>query len=68
VMTPTDENECRQMLYTGFKLDQPAAVRYPRGTGQGVEIQKEMTEIPIGRGEIRRQGKGIAILPQGDGE
>ncbi len=65
VMTPADENECRQMLYTGFKLDQPAAVRYPRGTGPGVEIQKEMTEIPIGRGEIRRQGKGIAILAFG---
>lgn len=65
IMAPSDENECRQMLYTGFKLDQPAAVRYPRGTGPGVQIQEEMTVIPVGKAEYRRQGKGIAILAYG---
>ena len=65
IMTPADENECRQMLYTGFKLDQPAAVRYPRGTGPGVEVDKEMTALPIGKAEIRRKGKGLAILAFG---
>jgi 1-deoxy-D-xylulose-5-phosphate synthase len=65
VMTPADENECRQMLYTGFQLDQPASVRYPRGSGPGVEIQNVMTAIPIGKAEIRREGKGIAILAFG---
>ncbi len=67
LMAPANENECRQMLYTGFQLDQPAAVRYPRGTGPGVEVQKEMTALPIGKAEIRRKGKGkdIAILAFG---
>ncbi len=65
IMAPADENECRQMLYTGFQLDQPAAVRYPRGTGPGVEIQKEMTSIPIGKAEITREGNRIAILAFG---
>ena len=65
IMAPADENECRQMLYTGFLLDQPAAVRYPRGTGMGVEVQKEMTALPVGKAELRRQGKGIAILSFG---
>ncbi|MCZ6805131.1 MAG: 1-deoxy-D-xylulose-5-phosphate synthase [Proteobacteria bacterium] len=65
LMAPADENECRQMLYTGFQLDQPAAVRYPRGTGPGVEVQKEMTALPIGKAEIRRKGKDIAILAFG---
>jgi len=65
IMAPADENECRQMLYTGFMLDQPAAVRYPRGTGMGVEIQKDMTALPVGRAEVRRKGKGIAILAFG---
>jgi 1-deoxy-D-xylulose-5-phosphate synthase len=65
IMAPADENECRQMLYTGFKLDQPAAVRYPRGTGPGVEVEKEMTALPIGKAEIRRKGKGLAILAFG---
>lgn len=65
VMAPSDENECRQMLYTAFKLDTPTAVRYPRGTGPGAEIQKEMTELPIGRGIVRRQGEKIALLAFG---
>ena len=66
VMTPSDENECRQMLYTAYQMNSPVAVRYPRGTGPGVAVQKEMTALPVGRGEVRRQGKGgIAILAFG---
>jgi 1-deoxy-D-xylulose-5-phosphate synthase len=66
VMTPADENECRQMLYTGFQYNQgPTAVRYPRGQGPGVEIEKTMTEIPIGKAEIRRNGEKVAILAFG---
>jgi len=65
LMAPSDENECRQMLYTGFKLNQPAAVRYPRGIGPGVKVQKEMTQLPIGKAEIRHKGKDIAILAFG---
>lgn len=65
VMAPADENECRQMLYTAFKLDTPSAVRYPRGAGAGVPVQKEMHALPIGRGEIRRQGEKIALLAFG---
>ncbi|MXS82875.1 1-deoxy-D-xylulose-5-phosphate synthase [Nitrosomonas oligotropha] len=65
VMAPADENECRQMLYTAFKLDTPSAVRYPRGTGPGVKVQKDMQSLPIGRGEIRRQGEKIALLAFG---
>ncbi|MBI4006086.1 MAG: 1-deoxy-D-xylulose-5-phosphate synthase [Gammaproteobacteria bacterium] len=65
VMVPADENECRQMLYTGFMLDQPAAVRYPRGSGPGMEVQKEMTALPIAKAQLRRKGKRIAILSFG---
>ena len=54
VMTPSDENECRQMLYTASMLGSPAAVRYPRGTGPGVAIDPEMHALPVGRGEVRR--------------
>ena len=62
VMTPSDENETRQMLYTGFIHKGPAAVRYPRGTGPGTTIEKDMTALPIGKGLIRREGSQIAIL------
>ncbi|MGV3628440.1 MAG: 1-deoxy-D-xylulose-5-phosphate synthase [Betaproteobacteria bacterium] len=66
VMTPSDENECRQMLYTAYQMNSPVAVRYPRGTGPGVAVQKEMTALPVGRGVVRRQGKGgVAILAFG---
>jgi 1-deoxy-D-xylulose-5-phosphate synthase len=65
IMAPADENECRQMLYTGFMLDRPAAVRYPRGTGPGVEVQQEMTALPVGKGVVVRRGRGIAILAFG---
>ncbi|MEL0083733.1 MAG: transketolase C-terminal domain-containing protein, partial [Gammaproteobacteria bacterium] len=62
VMAPADENETRQMLYTGFCHDGPAAVRYPRGSGPGVEINPAMTPLPIGIAERRRSGKRVAIL------
>jgi 1-deoxy-D-xylulose-5-phosphate synthase len=65
VMAPSDENECRQMLYTAFSVDSPTAVRYPRGAGPGAEVQKQMTALAIGRGEVRREGKRIAILAFG---
>jgi 1-deoxy-D-xylulose-5-phosphate synthase len=65
VMTPADENECRQMLYTGFLLDSPAAVRYPRGAGMGVPIEAEMRALPIGKAEVRREGRRVAILAFG---
>lgn len=65
IMAPSDENECRQMLYTGYKLDTPAAVRYPRGSGPGVAIQTLMEEIEIGKGIVVRKGTDIAILAFG---
>ena len=65
VMAPADENECRAMLYTALTLDTPSAVRYPRGTGPGVAIDEEMSALPIGRGQVRREGKKIAILSFG---
>ena len=65
VMAPADENECRQMLYTAFTIEGPAAVRYPRGTGPGVEVSQAMKALPVGRGEIRREGKKVAILAFG---
>src|SRR5678816_3748280 len=66
VMAASDENECRQMLFTAFKHDGPAAVRYPRGVGPGVAIEQTLSELPIGRGELRRSsnaasGRRIAI-------
>jgi 1-deoxy-D-xylulose-5-phosphate synthase len=65
LMTPADENETRQMLYTGFLLDGPAAVRYPRGTGPGVAVERELEALPIGKAQVRRRGKGIAFLAFG---
>jgi len=62
VMVPSDENECRQMLYTALELNTPAAVRYPRGSGPGVAVKKEMHALAIGKGEIRRSGKKLALL------
>jgi 1-deoxy-D-xylulose-5-phosphate synthase len=64
-MTPSDENECRQMLYTGFVHDGPAAVRYPRGGGPGVPVVQEMTALPIGRAEVKREGRRVALLAFG---
>lgn len=65
VMAPSDENECRQMLYTAFHLDQPVAVRYPRGCGTGVAVSAGMSALPVGRGEIKRRGERVAILAFG---
>lgn len=65
LFTPADENECRQMLYTAFSLDSPTAVRYPRGYGAGVMPQAAWTLVPVGKGEVRCQGTGIAILAFG---
>lgn len=62
IMTPSDENEARQMLYTGFCYQGPAAVRYPRGTGMGILVDKTMTKLPIGKGRLLRQGHKTAIL------
>jgi 1-deoxy-D-xylulose-5-phosphate synthase len=63
LMAPSDENECRQMLYTATQLAQPSAVRYPRGAGSGAAIQREMTALPVGRAVTRREGRGrLAIL------
>lgn len=65
IMAPADENECRQMLYTGLLNDGPAAVRYPRGRGPGVAPHGPMTPLAIGRGECRREGRGLALLAFG---
>lgn len=65
VMAPADENETRQMLYTGILQNAPVAVRYPRGTGPGVTVEKTMTAIPVGKADVRRQGKQVAILSFG---
>jgi 1-deoxy-D-xylulose-5-phosphate synthase len=62
VMAPSDENETRQLLYTGYQHSGPAAVRYPRGTGPGAVIEQEMTALPVGVGVVKRQGTGVAIL------
>jgi 1-deoxy-D-xylulose-5-phosphate synthase len=69
VMTPADENECRQMLYTAYTLDTPCAVRYPRGSGPGVAVISDMQPLPIGKGELRREARRrsqrLAILAFG---
>jgi 1-deoxy-D-xylulose-5-phosphate synthase len=66
IMAPADENECRQMLYTASTLDCPALVRYPRGSGPGVPLVKEMTALPLGKAQLRREGKsGLALLAFG---
>ena len=65
IMAPSNENECRQMLFTGYQYNGPAAVRYPRGTGPGTPIDQAMTELPMGKSIALRQGTGIAILAFG---
>ena len=65
VMTPSDENECRQMLTTACRANAPCTVRYPRGTGPGTPLDKTLNDIPIGKGEIRRRGKTVALLAFG---
>ena len=65
VACPADENECRQLLSSAFEQDHPVAVRYPRGAGAGVAVQTSLAALPFGKGEIRRQGQGVAILAFG---
>ncbi|MDQ7989357.1 MAG: 1-deoxy-D-xylulose-5-phosphate synthase [Candidatus Dactylopiibacterium sp.] len=66
VMTPSDENECRQMLHTAYQLDCPTAVRYPRGGGSGVVPAATLQALPLGKGEMRRTGNGrVAFLAFG---
>jgi 1-deoxy-D-xylulose-5-phosphate synthase len=65
VMAPADENETRQMLYTGFLYQGPASVRYPRGTGPGVNVQTKMTALTIGKAHLCHQGERIALLAWG---
>lgn len=65
LMAPSDEDECRQMLHTGFLYDGPAAVRYPRGTGPGVAVRKVLERLPIGKARRIREGKQLAVLAFG---
>ena len=65
VMAPSDEDECRQMLSTGLALPGPSAVRYPRGAGPGAALDKPLAGLPVGKGEVRRKGKRVAILAFG---
>jgi 1-deoxy-D-xylulose-5-phosphate synthase len=66
IMVPADENECRQMLYTASTLSSPAIVRYPRGSGPGVAPVAEMTALPVGKAQLRREGaSGLALLAFG---
>ena len=65
VMAASDENECRKMLTTAYQYPGPAAVRYPRGAGIGATVETELSTIEMGKGEIRRQGKGVVILAFG---
>lgn len=65
IMAPADENECRQMLSTAHEINGPAAVRYPRGTGIGKEVKKDLSTLAIGKAEVRRDGQRVAILAFG---
>ena len=65
LMAPADENECRQMLTTGFRFEGPAAVRYPRGTGPGVAVDTTLDTLPIGKAELRKRGARVALLAFG---
>ena len=65
VMAPSDENETRQMLYTGYQYNGPAAVRYPRGKGPGRELKEKMSALEIGKAVVRRKGRDLAILAFG---
>ncbi|MCA1937217.1 MAG: 1-deoxy-D-xylulose-5-phosphate synthase [Dechloromonas sp.] len=65
VMTPADEAECRRLLSTAFAHDGPSLVRYPRGSGTGTLPSSELDTLPLGKGEIRRRGQGVALLAFG---
>jgi 1-deoxy-D-xylulose-5-phosphate synthase len=65
VACPADENECRKLLTSAFEQNHPVAVRYPRGAGVGTTIEPGLQTLPFGKGEVRREGKGVAILAFG---
>jgi 1-deoxy-D-xylulose-5-phosphate synthase len=65
VMAPADEDECRRMLTTAYRLDSPTAVRYPRGSGPGRPVSASLEGLPVGKGELRRRGRRVAILAFG---
>ena len=65
VMAPADENECRQMLYTGMQIDGPSSVRYPRGNGPGVDVEIAMTALPVGKSQTKHEGRQVALLAFG---
>jgi 1-deoxy-D-xylulose-5-phosphate synthase len=65
IMTPSDEDECRKMLTTAIRIDGPSAVRYPRGTGSGIAVERALVDLPVGKGEIRRRGQKTALLAFG---
>ncbi|MDO8278377.1 MAG: 1-deoxy-D-xylulose-5-phosphate synthase, partial [Burkholderiaceae bacterium] len=65
IACPSDENECRRLLCSAFAQDHPVAVRYPRGAGVGAAVEPGLSALPLGKGEVRRQGRGIAILAFG---
>lgn len=65
IMAPADENECRMMLSTGFHFNGPAAIRYPRGSGPGAVVCEALDTLPIGKAELRRRGRGLALLSFG---
>lgn len=65
IMAPADENECRQMLYTGIQIDGPSSVRYPRGNGPGVDVEDTMRALPIGKAQKRIDGSRVALLAFG---
>ena len=65
VACPADENECRKLLSSAFEQDHPVAVRYPRGAGAGVQTEPGLASLPFGKGEVRREGTGVAILAFG---
>ncbi len=65
IACPSDENECRQLLCSAFALDHPVAVRYPRGAGVGAAVQGGLQALPFGKAEVRRHGRGVALLAFG---
>jgi 1-deoxy-D-xylulose-5-phosphate synthase len=65
IACPADENECRRLLTTAFGQDHPVAVRYPRGAGVGAVMEPGLVPLPFGKGEVRREGKGVAVLAFG---
>jgi 1-deoxy-D-xylulose-5-phosphate synthase len=65
LMVPSDENECRQMLHTGYLLNSPAVVRYPRGCGPGAAVVRDQPPLPLGRAQLRRTGGRVAFLAFG---